>query len=87
VKAALITGTSPASLSDAGDDRHHELDEVEGCSHPDAAFVSYAPNVVATRMQEEVRGSDGSFFPRRERFVALAEADDLPRWSEHRDEA
>lgn len=43
----------------------------------DLAVVDYAPNVVATRMQEELRSYDLGTFPGRARFVGLHERGEL----------
>lgn len=93
--------TGKAALRMLGQVAAQEVEEVAESRHPNAAFVSYAPNVVSTRMQEEIRATDETSFPRRARFVALyeqdqlhrpegpaaeiaalADADDLTRWSE-----
>ncbi|MEO0651416.1 MAG: SDR family NAD(P)-dependent oxidoreductase [Planctomycetota bacterium] len=50
-----------------------ELEEFELHAGRDVAVFTYAPGVVATAMQEQIRGSDPSRFPRRERFIALHE--------------
>lgn len=54
-----------------------ELEEYEHHAGRDAAVVTYAPGVVATAMQEQIRGSDPSRFPRRDKFVALHEEGQL----------
>ena len=41
------------------------------------AAIAYAPHVVATPMQEEIRDADTDDFPRRQRFVELHERDQL----------
>jgi NAD(P)-dependent dehydrogenase (short-subunit alcohol dehydrogenase family) len=54
-----------------------ELDELETHAGRDAAVFTYAPGVVATAMQEQIRASDPSRFPRRGKFVELYEQDRL----------
>lgn len=65
--------STKAALKMAGDVLAVELDETESLRGRDVALVSYAPHVVATRMQEELRATPESAFPRRARFVALHE--------------
>ena len=48
-----------------------ELEEVPRLAGRDASVVSYAPGVVDTAMQAEIRASDPASFPRRARFVEL----------------
>ena len=43
----------------------------------DLGVLTYAPGVVATEMQAEIRASSESDFPRRERFVRLHEEGQL----------
>jgi len=43
----------------------------------DLGVVTYAPNVVATRMQEELRGTPHELFPLHQRFVELKETGSL----------
>ena len=43
----------------------------------DVRIVSYAPHVVATAMQEEIRAVDEARFPRRRKFVELKESNAL----------
>jgi len=54
-----------------------EIDEVPALAQRDIAVVTYAPHVVATRMQETVRTAATEDFPRRARFVELHERGDL----------
>ena len=60
-----------AALKMVGEVLALELDEVEDLKGRDVAIVAYAPHVVATRMQQEIREMDASDFPRHERFVEL----------------
>lgn len=48
-----------------------ELEEVPRLAGRDASVVSYAPGVVDTAMQAEIRAADPASFPRRARFVEL----------------
>ncbi len=48
-----------------------ELSELALHEGRDAAVFSYAPGVVQTAMQEQIRAADPARFPRRERFVEL----------------
>ena len=54
-----------------------ELEEVDDLRGRDVAVVSYAPGVVATQMQAELRAADARDFPRRQRFVELHEGGEL----------
>jgi NAD(P)-dependent dehydrogenase (short-subunit alcohol dehydrogenase family) len=54
-----------------------ELEEVPGLQGRDVAVVSYAPNVVRTRMQEEIRNMAPARFPRLQKFVDLHESGSL----------
>jgi NAD(P)-dependent dehydrogenase (short-subunit alcohol dehydrogenase family) len=68
---------SKAALEMAGRVLAAELDEVPVMKGRDLALVSYAPGVVATAMQEQIRAADAGQFPRRERFVRLHEEGEL----------
>lgn len=54
-----------------------EAEEVPDLADRDLAVVDFAPGVVETRMQEQIRGTDASRFPRRERFVEMKESGQL----------
>lgn len=69
--------STKAALDMAGQVLAVELEEVPVMQGRDLALVSYAPGVVATAMQEQIRASDESSFPRRERFVRLHEEGEL----------
>ncbi len=62
-----------AGLDMAGAVLGAECAEVADLGDRDIAVVSFAPGVVATAMQEQLRASDAKSFPRRARFVALHE--------------
>ena len=62
---------SKAALRMAGMVLGTELAEVPDLMGRDVAVVSYAPHIVATRMQDEIRSTDPESFPRRQRFVEL----------------
>lgn len=64
---------SKAALDMAGQVLGKELGEVESMRGRDLALVSFAPGVVATRMQETIRATDEREFPQRQRFVELHE--------------
>ncbi len=68
---------SKAALDMAGRVLAVELDEVQAAKGRDVSVVSYAPGVVATRMQEQIRAADEHEFPRRERFVRLHDDGEL----------
>lgn len=69
--------SSKAALDMAGRVLAAELEEVPSLQGRDLSLVSYAPGVVATRMQEQIRAADRSEFPRQQRFVDLHEGGDL----------
>ena len=54
-----------------------EAEEISGLAERDIAVVSFAPGVIETPMQDEVRASDPDHFPRRQRFVELKESGSL----------
>jgi benzil reductase ((S)-benzoin forming) len=54
-----------------------ELDEFPELAGRDTRVFSYAPGVVATEMQEQIRGIDIADFPRRERFEELHQSGQL----------
>lgn len=68
---------SKAALDMAGQVFAVELDEVPVMQGRDVALVSFAPGVVATAMQEQIRAADDAQFPRRDRFVEMHERGDL----------
>lgn len=65
-----------AGLAMAGRVVAEEVDAYPGARR-DVALVSYAPHVVATAMQEELRALDEERFPMRQRFVELYEQEQL----------
>lgn len=69
--------SSKAALDMAGQVLAAELEEVPAMRGRDLAVVSYAPGVVATRMQEQIRATDEAEFPRRKRFDDLYAGGDL----------
>lgn len=68
---------SKAALEMAGEVLAVELDEVPAVRGRDVAVVAYAPGVVATRMQEQIRAASDAAFPRRARFLELHANDEL----------
>lgn len=54
-----------------------ELAEMTELQERDATLVSYAPGVVETAMQEQIRAADTAAFPQRERFVRMHEQGEL----------
>lgn len=63
--------SSKAALEMAGRVLAEEQRELPSLAARALHVLSYAPHVVATDMQAEVRAADESQFPRRERFLAL----------------
>lgn len=68
---------SKAALEMAGRVLAVELDEVPAMQGRNLAVVAYAPGVVATAMQAQLRAADEAEFPRRERFVRMHVAGEL----------
>ncbi|MCK5944410.1 MAG: SDR family NAD(P)-dependent oxidoreductase [Planctomycetes bacterium] len=68
---------SKAALDMAGRVLAEERDEVAALQGRDLAVVSYAPGVVATDMQAQIRAADDGQFPRRQRFVDLHQQGEL----------
>ncbi len=62
---------SKAALAMADEVLAVELDEYDELAGKDVRVFTYAPGVVATRMQETIRATDTADFPRRARFEAL----------------
>ncbi len=62
---------SKAALHMSGEVLVRELEEARALAGRDLRVVSYAPNVVATAIQEELRALSVECFPRRELFVDL----------------
>ncbi|MDP6538142.1 MAG: SDR family NAD(P)-dependent oxidoreductase [Planctomycetota bacterium] len=62
---------SKAALHMAGEVLAAELEQAPGLAGRDLRVVSYAPNVVDTAMQDELRALGAGSFPRREEFVAM----------------
>ncbi len=69
--------SSKVALDMAGQVLALENEEVPALQGRDLALVSYAPNVVATDMQKQIRSASEASFPRRERFMQLHENDEL----------
>ena len=68
---------SKAALRMAGEVLSVEAAEVDALRDRRLSVLSYAPGVVATGMQADIRGVDPALFPRRERFVELHETGKL----------
>jgi len=68
---------SKAALRMAGRVFAAEIDELPALAGRDARVVDYAPGVLATAMQAEIRNADPAMFPRRARFEALLSAGEL----------
>lgn len=66
-----------AALLMAGQVLEQELAEVPALMGRPVAVVSYAPGVVATEMQAQIRAADVASFPRRARFEELHTGGDL----------
>ncbi|MCP3916458.1 MAG: SDR family NAD(P)-dependent oxidoreductase [bacterium] len=66
-----------AALHMAGAVLGQELAEAQPTRSGDCAVVAYAPHVVATAMQAEIRAVDEEGFPRRARFHELHENGEL----------
>jgi NAD(P)-dependent dehydrogenase (short-subunit alcohol dehydrogenase family) len=64
---------SKAALDMAGRVLAVELAEVPALQGRDLAVVSYAPGIVATAMQAQLRAASEAEFPRRARFLRLHE--------------
>jgi benzil reductase ((S)-benzoin forming) len=62
-----------AALDMAGAVLGEELAETPGLAGRDAAVVSYAPGVVDTALQAELRAAPERSFPRKQRFLELFE--------------
>lgn len=62
---------SKAGLAMVGAAAALEVEEAQSLAGRDACWLSYAPHVVATDMQAEIRAIDPADFPRRARFDAL----------------
>jgi benzil reductase ((S)-benzoin forming) len=60
-----------AALRIAGQVFAAEVEELPALAGRDARVVDYAPGVVATAMQAEIRSAELAHFPRRARFEAL----------------
>lgn len=69
--------STKAGLEMAGRVLAVEVEESPALAGRDIRIVSYAPGVVDTGMQEQLRAARESEFPRRERFVALHERGEL----------
>ncbi|MGM0576425.1 MAG: SDR family NAD(P)-dependent oxidoreductase [Myxococcota bacterium] len=69
--------STKAALRMAGMVLGAELEEVPDLEGRDVAVVDFAPGVVATGMQERIRATDASRFPRRAKFVELHETGQL----------
>ncbi len=65
--------SSKAALDMAGQVLAAELDESPALAGRNASVCAYAPGVVATSMQDEIRRADQAAFPRRQRFIQLYE--------------
>lgn len=63
--------TGKAALRMAGRVFATEVEELPALAGRDVRVVDYAPGVLATAMQAEIRGADLAHFPRRARFEAL----------------
>jgi benzil reductase ((S)-benzoin forming) len=63
--------TGKAALRMAGRVFATEVEELPSLAGRDVRVVDYAPGVLATAMQAEIRGADLAHFPRRARFEAL----------------
>ena len=68
---------SKAALDMAGQVLATELAELPAVAGRDVALVSYAPHIVATSMQEQIRAADPASFPRQDHYVKLHEDDEL----------
>ncbi|MEZ6018310.1 MAG: SDR family NAD(P)-dependent oxidoreductase [Planctomycetota bacterium] len=64
---------SKAALRMAGQVFAAEAEELPAHAGRDVRVVDYAPGVLATAMQAEIRAADPAHFPRRARFEALLE--------------
>ncbi len=69
--------SSKVALDMAGQVLALESEEVPAWQARDLALVSYAPNVVATDMQVQIRSASEASFPRRQRFVDLHANEEL----------
>jgi NAD(P)-dependent dehydrogenase (short-subunit alcohol dehydrogenase family) len=68
---------SKAALRMAGEVLAVEAREVAALQGRRVGVLSYAPGVVATAMQRDIRAVDPALFPRHQRFVELHEHGDL----------
>jgi len=62
---------SKAALRMFGQVLEQELAQLDAHAGRDVALVSYAPGVVDTQMQSQIRAADESAFPHRARFEAM----------------